>query len=437
MLAMASLRRTACSSRAALFQARLSADYPPSFPLPRHSNTLQEPLLCVRQRARPSSSRGRPPVTACAARQQAATTSATPSAAPSLTLCPGQVHLWWLDPTRIEAATALQHCSHLLTPEELEAASAAPEPAIARERALARALLRSVLAQYLPEDTKVHPRELRFSRNAHGKPSLAWPPSQLPSLGGLPLGFNLTHTASLIGLAVGAGARMGLDVEACSRRTRGDPLSLARRRFSPAEVADLEACAGGRAAKPGGRASVLSWRQCIKPGMIAGCAVSKLAPPPLPADGASRDAHFLRLWTLKEAYVKALGTGLMAPPGTRSFAVRVLACTKTWHAAVNGTDRCSGSSTITFSSCTGTLPGDARRCWEALLLQPSPDHLAALCVERLPQPFGANGRSDDCDCSHRGSTSSEQLQLLSFEAEPWSAGRQLDVPVIGRGCFWL
>ena len=38
-----------------------------------------------------------------------------------------------------------------------------------------------------------------------------------------------------------AGPLVGLDVEASGRHTRGgDPLRLARRRFSPAEIASLE-----------------------------------------------------------------------------------------------------------------------------------------------------------------------------------------------------
>jgi hypothetical protein len=39
------------------------------------------------------------------------------------------------------------------------------------------------------------------------------------------------------------------------------------------------------------------------------------------ATGAERAAHFVRLWTLKEAYVKALGRGIGAPPGLRGFTV--------------------------------------------------------------------------------------------------------------------
>ena len=50
------------------------------------------------------------------------------------------------------------------------------------------------------------------------------------------------------------------------------------------------------------------------------------APTPLPlprtaacGDDDARAAYFLQLWTLKESYVKALGRGISAPPGLRSF----------------------------------------------------------------------------------------------------------------------
>lgn len=42
------------------------------------------------------------------------------------------------------------------------------------------------------------------------------------------------------GCAVTAGQLVGLDVEVTNRHTHGDPLRLAKRRFSPAERAALE-----------------------------------------------------------------------------------------------------------------------------------------------------------------------------------------------------
>jgi hypothetical protein len=43
-----------------------------------------------------------------------------------------------------------------------------------------------------------------------------------------------------VGLAVSAGGLVGLDAESACRKTRGDPLRLARRRFSRDEVEDLQ-----------------------------------------------------------------------------------------------------------------------------------------------------------------------------------------------------
>lgn len=39
------------------------------------------------------------------------------------------------------------------------------------------------------------------------------------------------------------------------------------------------------------------------------------------AGEAAQAAAFVRLWGLKEAYVKARGTGINAPPGLKAFAL--------------------------------------------------------------------------------------------------------------------
>lgn len=61
-----------------------------------------------------------------------------------------------------------------------------------------------MLASYLAGSP--HPRALLFERNPHGKPALLWPTA---TPGGHTLRFNLTHTASLIGLAVSGEAGAG------------------------------------------------------------------------------------------------------------------------------------------------------------------------------------------------------------------------------------
>ena len=115
-----------------------------------------------------------------------------------------------------------------------------------------RWLIRRVLARRLGcAETGIE-----LTIGAHGRPSLA----------AGAIDFNLSHTGSLVVLALSA-VRVGIDVEATDR-TR-DWLAIARRFFSAAEFAAIEACAE-----------------------------------------AQRQSAFFRIWVRKEAFVKALGAGI-------------------------------------------------------------------------------------------------------------------------------
>ncbi|OCC11733.1 4'-phosphopantetheinyl transferase superfamily protein [Streptomyces sp. PTY087I2] len=108
------------------------------------------------------------------------------------------------------------------------------------------------------------PDRIRLDRTALGRPYAP----------GLPeLDFSLSHTGPLLAVAVLRGGRVGVDAE-----------------------------------RPGRRMSVLEHRMCT-PHERAELDARGL-------HGADRDAELLRLWTLKEAYTKALGTGLRHPPRT-------------------------------------------------------------------------------------------------------------------------
>lgn len=129
---------------------------------------------------------------------------------------------------------------------------------------VARALVRTVLAGYLGEPD---PSTLAFTSNEHGKPEL------MRDAG---LQFNLSHTNGLIALAVTRDRPVGIDVEHLSRQA--DIAKLADRYFSLAEsraLLDLP---------------VAEWNE-----------------------------RFYDLWTLKEAYLKACGTGLRTPLHAFSF----------------------------------------------------------------------------------------------------------------------
>ena len=282
-------------------------------------------------------------------------------------LPPGHVHLWAAQPEQCQKPPLLAHYRRLLDETETADWLRFRVEKKRREHLVARALVRTVLSRYAP----VRPEQWRFRRSPAGKPAIDWPqilPAGIevpanpparhdapPSAGGakdgprrLPPGhevptnipgqphparhetprpegpgrdwtrvfppggevpanipgqphparpevarpegpggdwtqvfppsgevptnmpsleFNLSHTEGMILCAVTAGYPIGVDIEDTTRPA--EFLPLARRFFHPAEIALLEN---------------------------------------LPTDQLPR--AFYRLWTLKEAYLKAVGAGL-------------------------------------------------------------------------------------------------------------------------------
>ncbi|MFC4535366.1 4'-phosphopantetheinyl transferase family protein [Sphaerisporangium dianthi] len=160
----------------------------------------------------------------------------------------------------MEDMAARRRAWSLLSPDERARAGCFARVEDRRRYVVARAALRTVLGRA----GRVHPRELRLATSKAGRPSLA--PRDGP--GARPLDFNLSHSGdvALIALWRGAG-RVGVDVEHGSALV--DYAAVARSMF-PAVEADRVAAARGE-------------------------------------DRADR---FLRLWTAKEAYLKALGVGI-------------------------------------------------------------------------------------------------------------------------------
>lgn len=124
-----------------------------------------------------------------------------------------------------------------------------------------RGALRQILASSIDRD----PRSLVFSYSSLGKPAL----SPQMHLSAVP-DFNVSHSAELALIAVGADGPIGIDVERV--RHLDNAMGIARRFFSRAEVQALEA---------------------------------------IPAEDTDR--AFFRCWTRKEAYVKGLGEGMQCP----------------------------------------------------------------------------------------------------------------------------
>jgi len=179
-----------------------------------------------------------------------------PEFMPLVPLTAGAVQLWLLDMAAI-GDTQLDAQRALLTADEVARARRFVRGD--REHVATRILLRRALSYY----TGIDPAALCFVISAAGKPSLA-----LGDYRGQPLAFNLSHSGKLAILAVGLQPLLGVDIEAGERPR--ELLDLAERYYHPAEFAYL--------------------RQ-LNEAQIA--------------------CEFFRLWTLKEAFFKALGGGIV------------------------------------------------------------------------------------------------------------------------------
>jgi 4'-phosphopantetheinyl transferase len=179
-----------------------------------------------------------------------------------------QVDLWMARAARWRGSAMLASLSDILSDEERARVARMALPEGQYQQLMTRALTRKVLSRYLPA---IAPAEWRFERNAHGRPSIA---ADMPDVARR-LHFSLAHTEGLVLMAVAEVPMLGVDVERADQRA---PLAVARRYFSVAEIEQLETLAA-----------------------------------------AEQPRRFRRLWTLKEAYLKALGTGVAGGLDSMTF----------------------------------------------------------------------------------------------------------------------
>lgn len=172
-------------------------------------------------------------------------------------LTPSVVHVWAV---RLDSPPAHVEALHaMISSDERERAGRFHFDRDRRRYICARGALRQLLARYLDAEAE----EFRFSYGPNGKPALAG------RFHGA-MTFNVSHSHELALVAIGRGVEIGVDVEAV--RPMEDADDIAARFFSPREAAQL-----------------------------------RHLPEPV-----RRDAFFA-CWTRKEAYLKALGSGLAKP----------------------------------------------------------------------------------------------------------------------------
>ncbi len=177
----------------------------------------------------------------------------------------GGLTVWWLA-TGDATPSDMQRWLRLLDRGERERAARFRIAADRREFVAAHALLRTMLTCH----SGVPPSAWRFSVDANGKPSID------PNVGPHELQFNLSHTRGLVAVALASRGAVGVDVEEIDE-AKAD-LAIAEAYFARSEVEML-----------------------------------RKAPP------TERARCFFRLWTLKVAYIKAIGKGLSAPLNSFAF----------------------------------------------------------------------------------------------------------------------
>ncbi|MEM7465351.1 MAG: 4'-phosphopantetheinyl transferase superfamily protein [Pseudomonadota bacterium] len=171
------------------------------------------------------------------------------------TLNATDVHIWYADVKDIGSLDA-----SVISDEECERVSRFVFPADRARAKATRTFIRHLLSAY----AGYSPNRWQFGENEHGRPRISGPKLTQE------LHFNLSHTNETIVCAIARLPLVGIDIES---RVPNDFRQIAQRFFSLKEQ---------------------QW----------------LAREPDDERGSLR---FLALWTLKEAYIKALGIGLSHP----------------------------------------------------------------------------------------------------------------------------
>jgi len=168
--------------------------------------------------------------------------------------------LWMVEIPQELSAEEAQAIRHELGPEDLseERLPHSLHPRVHAERLLGRYYLRKLLEQ----ETELQGKGWHFELDAQGKPYV-----RHPSLETSPY-VNLSHTHGALLCGLSFDGELGVDIEDSSREVNLD--KLAQRCFTQHE------------------------RDWLK-------------------DATSQRDGFFRAWTLKESYIKAIGTGMRTP----------------------------------------------------------------------------------------------------------------------------
>ncbi len=224
-----------------------------------------------------------------------------------------QVHVWYCNPQAIFDPDRLERYLAMLSDAERRQQRNFHFIRDQRSYLVSHALVRQVLSLY----ADILPQDWVFGSGAHGKPQIKNPSAAS-------LRFNLSHTADLCACVVTRNIRCGIDAEHLGRQNK--LLPIARRMFSEIELETFK---------------------------------NK-------TDAEIRQ-NFFYYWTLREAYVKARGTGLGG--SSKAFHFKI--------SEDSVAPECKSAS-IEF---TDKKQNDLAAQWQFEIFQPDADHVMSVALK--------------------------------------------------------
>ena len=226
-------------------------------------------------------------------------------------ISPATAYLWFSFLEEIQDETLIAEYRRLLPSSERDKLGRYRFDRHKKRYLVGRALIRTVLSSC----TGVAPDQITLARETRGRPYLL-------KSGKKPAPqFSLSYTDGLVAVALTSECRVGVDIENTTRDI--DCLEIAESYFAPAEYMEL-----------------------------------KQLPQPLQKE------RFFEFWTLKEAYMKAQGSGLQMPLDEVSFS--------------------SGDKKEYFKKWVPLATKDGRQ-WQFRTFKPSERYRASLCVHKATE----------------------------------------------------
>ena len=221
-----------------------------------------------------------------------------------------EAHVWLCHPDEITDDKLLSQYHLLLGDDEQQQLKRFHFKKDQHNYLVSHALVRLALSEY----TDLKPEIWQFQKNSHGRPDIKQAANDTP------LKFNLTHTQGLCACVVTSGAQCGIDAELINRKN--DLKKIAQRMFADSEIDTMQSLQGGEFRK-----------------------------------------SFFRFWTLRESYVKALGTGLAGS-------------SKTFHFCIDA------KADVEFKNNEADFD---KAQWQFALLEPTDNHIAAVALKHSTQ----------------------------------------------------